>query len=264
MTLFETKMDLFEFTAGNRAVVFSDYTTSPMDPAPVPVGYPPFPAPPSPPLPPSPPVPERFAVAPAILFRNKAMEILTRLRAHPETPAVIRKMFLARELFPPKLNVNKFVVGAVAEEYFTRHIAACGFACENIAASANVVDICVDRAYEYSIKSCAAVGRDVILENYRGQKKEIPEFSPTFLIALDKEVGATILYLDHHCITNTPYEKERYRHSDSNLTLRGSFIRHIAKTLPDEYKVVLPKMEFGSTPEVNIASILCDYIDGKS
>lgn len=216
-----------------------------MDPAPAPVSIAPMP----PPLP-----------SPTHL---KALVILSRIRAHPNTSAMITKLYASRKLFPPRLNVNKFVIGAVVEEYFTRHIVECGFACVNTAANTTVTDICVDGEHSYSIKSCAAIGRDVILENYRGQKKDIPTFPPTFLIALDETVGTTIMYLDDQIVNNAVYAKERYRHSDSNLTLRGSFIRHLHKTLADEYKVVVPYVA-SSAAEVNIASILCDYIDTHS
>lgn len=194
----------------------------------------------------------------------KGLEILAKMRDNLSTPAAIRKMYLARQMFPPKLNINKFVCGAVAEEYFVRLLKTLGFATQNVAAEENVIDITVDGTHKYSIKTCAKLGMDIIVENYRGAKKDIPVFPPTFILALDKNEGATILYLDDEMIRASKYPGEIYRHSDSNLTLRGAFIRYLADSLPETGKLFYDLPVLPDTGAHDIAAVLCDYIDAHS
>lgn len=194
--------------------------------------------------------------------KTTARDILARMRDSLATPRFLRKMYLAREMFPPKLNINKFVVGAVAEEYFVRLLTTLGFKTENVAASETVIDITVDGTNKYSIKTCSKLGIDVIIENYRGAKKDIPVFPPTFIIALDKKVGTTILYIDDDVIRSSGYTGDIYRHSDSNLTLRGAFVRHLAETLPEEERLYYDPLPVpGDVVQEDIARILCDHID---
>lgn len=192
----------------------------------------------------------------------KGREILARMRDHTATPTFLRKMYLARKMFPPKLNINKFVVGSVAEEYFVRLLQSLGFKTENLAAAETVIDIQVDDVHKFSIKTCAKLGSDVIIENYRGMKKDIPVFPPTFILTLDPKAGTNILYLDDEIIRTTSYKGEVYRHSDSNLTLRGAFIRFLADTLPetDHLCYDLPAMP-AEVAQHDLAHILCDYVD---
>jgi hypothetical protein len=194
----------------------------------------------------------------------KGREILAKMRDNLATPGAIRKMYLARQMFPPKLNINKFVCGAVAEEYFVRLLKTLGFATQNVAAEENVIDIKVDGIHKFSIKTCAKLGMDIIVENYRGAKKDIPVFPPTFILALDKTVGASILYVDDDMIRMSKYAGEIYRHSDSNLTLRGAFIRHLADALPEEGKLFYDLPVLPDTGAHDIAAVLCDYIDARS
>jgi len=194
--------------------------------------------------------------------KSTARDILAKMRDNLATPRFLRKMYLAREMFPPKLNINKFVVGAVAEEYFVRLLTALGFKTENVAASETVIDITVNDTSKYSIKTCSKLGVDIIIENYRGAKKDIPVFPPTFVIALDKKDGTTILYIDDDVIRTSGYRGDIYRHSDSNLTLRGAFVRHLAETLPEEERLYYDPLPLPSAvPTEDIARILCDYID---
>jgi hypothetical protein len=191
-----------------------------------------------------------------------ALDILARMRDNLATPKTLRKMYLAREIFPPKLNINKFVVGAVAEEYFVRLLRTLGFKTENVAASETVIDIVVNDTSKYSIKTCSKVGVDIIIENYRGAKKDIPVFPPTFVIVLDKKDGTTILYIDDDVIRSSGYSGDMYRHSDSNLTLRGAFVKYLAETLPEDQRLYydpVPGVDDIATED--ISHILCDHID---
>jgi hypothetical protein len=194
--------------------------------------------------------------------KGTARDILAKMRDNLATPTFLRKMYLAREMFPPKLNINKFVVGAVAEEYFVRLLTALGFKTENVAASETVIDIKVNDTSKYSLKTCSKLGVDIIIENYRGAKKDIPVFPPTFIIALDKKDGTTILYIDDDVIRSSGYTGDIYRHSDSNLTLRGAFVRYLAETLPEEERLYYDPMPAGKgVVQEDIARILCDHID---
>lgn len=191
-----------------------------------------------------------------------ARRILATLRSHAETPVAIEDMYVLRKMFPPALNVNKFAVGSAVEDMFTDLLNACGFACENVAASTNVIDIYVtdeDEKYPFSIKNTGKLGSGIILENYRGKKKEIPKLPPSFIIATgDKEF--TLMYLDDEILQLTA-DRDIYNHADSNLTMRGGFVKDMSIRLPDEYVVRFPAPVLpADIPVQNISRIIVDCV----
>jgi hypothetical protein len=163
------------------------------------------------------------------------------LKTHEATKNAIVEMYAVRKLFPPAQNVNKFAVGGVVEDSFTDLLGACSFECENVAATSTVIDINVKdggKSYPFSLKSSGKLNSGIVLENYRGQKKAIPEFPPTILVVAE-EKQMTIFYLDQ-AILNLTGDKSMYTHADSNLTMKGAFVRRVASRLPEEYILKFP------------------------
>lgn len=191
-----------------------------------------------------------------------ARRILATLRGHAATAAAVRKMYAVRKMFPPALNVNKFAVGGAVEEIVTRLLNTCGFACENVAATENVIDIYVtdgEKKYPFSLKNIGKLGSGIILENYRGQKKEIPKLPPSFVV-ITGEKEMILMYMDQEILQLTG-DPEIYQHADSNLTMKGGFVKRLATRLPEEYVLRFPVPALPELPVIDISKLIVDKVE---
>lgn len=176
---------------------------------------------------------------------------------------LVKKMLAVRQMFPPSLNINKFIVGSVYEELLVRAFKECSFACENVASTSSKVDIHVtvdSVVYPYSIKSMATLNTNVILENYRGNKKPLTGCAPTFLIVLDNPIY--ILYFDHAILTeHADSSMPLYIQNDSSLMLNKKQVKQMIPKLDEKYKIVLERPFIEQYPVCKIEDILTDFIE---
>lgn len=212
------------------------------------------------------------------------MKILDKMRS-TEGKTLLDKAFVellvAREIFPPAENVNKFVTGGVAEDVLAELIEALGFKTQNVAATETVIDIKVDVPMETGSSSSAAAGsgsvktigislknsggidQQPILENYRGESKaEIRALPPTFIIYTETRAKRVrIVYLDDAILraaypdldaatfNTTVYNKKADGGKESSLSFKSGFLRRTIPRLPDSYIVnatfpeTIPKVE---------------------
>lgn len=187
----------------------------------------------------------------------------------------IQEILVCRIMFPPKLNVNKFVTGGVSEDAITELINALEFPTKNVASSTNVIDIQVEvdgYTIGISLKNSGSINQSPILENYRGESKaEIRPLPPTLIIYTEVERKRTrIVYLDHDIIVSSfppgtdtvTINKEVYNKkesvegkvdSQSSLGFKSGFLAGFIPKLPTEYKVDIQFPE--SIPVVPVESI---------
>lgn len=179
-----------------------------------------------------------------------AIRILEAIRTSPETQKSLRNIYACRKVFPPGKNINKFMVGGMNEEYIARLIRKCGWECENVSATRNVIDIIVkdgDASFPFSLKSIQKFGSAIILENYRGRQREVGPIAPTFIVVLEKSV-ATFAYVDQSVLdTMGVTHEEAYTHSGSNLSMRGAFARRLIKERLDRNLVI--ELEVPALPD---------------
>jgi hypothetical protein len=184
------------------------------------------------------------------------------------------EMFVSREIFPPKQNVNKFVTGGIAEDVITDVITGVGFPTKNVAAEKTVIDIEVDvktgeetRTVGISLKNSGAINQQPILENYRGESKaDIRELPPSIIIYTETKIKrARLVYLDHAILlkafpdlspeefNRTVYNKKAEGDTQSNLSFRSGLLRGLIPRLPLSYIVTATYPE--QIPKVDVASI---------
>jgi hypothetical protein len=180
------------------------------------------------------------------------------------------EMFVSREMFPPKQNVNKFVTGGIAEDVITDVITEIGFPTKNVAAEKTVIDIEVDvktgeetRTVGISLKNSGGINQQPILENYRGESKaDIRDLPPSIIIYTETKMKrARLVYLDHAILLKvfpdlspeefnaTVYNKKGDGDKQSNLSFRSGVLREVIARLPLSYIVtatyptVIPKVD---------------------
>jgi hypothetical protein len=206
------------------------------------------------------------------------MEVFNKMKS-PEGKALaekaIQEILVCRVMFPPSLNVNKFVTGGVSEDAITELINALGFPTKNVASSSNVIDIQVEvgkTTVGISLKNSGDISQSPILENYRGESKaEIRPLPPTLIIYTEvKRKRTRIVYLDHDIILSSfppgtdsaTLHKEVYNKKDSeegkvdsqsSLGFKSGFLAGFIPKLPMEYKVDIQFPE--SIPVVPVESI---------
>ena len=169
-------------------------------------------------------------------------------------------MLIARKMFNPRVNINKFITGGVVEEVVHQRISKSGFDCQNVSqknasdkTKDNVIDLEVKvpigptdviHCLKLSLKNSGDINRSPILENYRGKKRDdIRPLPPTLIIYTEvKAKRVKIVYLDHEIIRRgypTLNEEEFaqvvYKNKDSNLTFKSGFLRNFIPRLPEEY-----------------------------
>ena len=162
-------------------------------------------------------------------------------------------MLIARKMFNPRVNINKFITGGVVEEVVHQRISKSGFDCQNVSDTKTVIDLEVNvpigptdviHCLKLSLKNSGDINRSPILENYRGKKRDdIRPLPPTLIIYTEvKAKRVKIVYLDHEIIRRgypTLNEEEFaqvvYKNEDSNLTFKSGFLRNFIPRLPEEY-----------------------------
>ena len=189
------------------------------------------------------------------------------------------ELLVARQIFNPAENVNKFVTGGVAEDVLAELISALGFPTKNVAATETVIDIKVDvpddsqgpaaagaggvRTVGISLKNSGGIDQQPILENYRGESKaEIRPLPPTFIIYTETRMKrARIVYIDHDILKTaypdlddvafnaTVYNKKADGDKQSSLSFKSGLLRSLIPRLPEDYIVnatfpeQIPKVE---------------------
>ena len=206
------------------------------------------------------------------------LEILNAMKSpegKPLAEKAIQEILVCRVMFPPSLNVNKFVTGGVSEDAITELINGLGFPTKNVASSSTVIDIQVEvdkTTIGISLKNSGDISQQPILENYRGESKlEIRPLPPTLIIYTEvKRKRTRIVYLDHDIIVSSfppgtdsaTINKEVYNKKDSeegkvdtqsNLSFKSGFLAKFIPRLPIEYKVDIQFPE--SIPVVPVESI---------
>ena len=206
-------------------------------------------------------------------------QLFTVMREKSElTDRIFYDLVKTRTVFNPRINVNKFVTGGVAEELMVDHITQCGFRVENLAETATVTDICVyvpllddpGFALALSLKNCGSLTACPILENYRGNcRKAIRPLPPTIIIYTDAEKRiARYVYLDYALLrsvypdlTEDALNTLVYKQQDSNLSFRSGFLNAFISKLPDVFIVnaTYPTMT-GLYKGVRLSNLILTYI----
>ena len=210
------------------------------------------------------------------------MKILDKMRSAEGKPLVDKafvELLVARQIFNPAENVNKFVTGGVAEDVLAELVETLGFKTQNVAATETVIDIKVDVPMDNGSSSAAAAGsgstvtigislknsggidQQPILENYRGESKaDIRPLPPTFIIYTDTRIKrARIVYLDDAILRQahpdattfnaTVYNKKAEGDKQSSLSFKSGFLKTLIPKLPESYIVnatfpdQIPKVE---------------------
>lgn len=195
-----------------------------------------------------------------------AVRILEAIRTSPDTQKTLRNIYACRKVFPPKKNINKFMVGGINEESIVRLIRKCGWECANVSSTENVVDLTVkegDQSHSFSLKTVQKFGSAIILENYRGQQREVSTLAPTFILVLEERL-ATFAYVDQSVLDALGATREEvYTHSDSNLSMRGAFAKNLIKRHLDRNLVI--ELEVPALPdnlvERDVSILGLDYVE---
>jgi hypothetical protein len=166
------------------------------------------------------------------------------LTEHPEILNRLAKtVLLAYARYPTTDNTNLFVVGKIGERALLQALENCGYAVTDVSTLSRVdIQVGIEK---FSVKTSINT-KSVTLCNYRGNKRPISELPPTFLILFNREIGKMyVLFVDNTLIETTSFAKKKYNHSDSNLTLTETFIKHLVKTLgPDRMATIdMPTLE---------------------
>jgi hypothetical protein len=181
------------------------------------------------------------------------------LITNPETPQGVRVIYATRKVFPPRKNINKFIAGGAVEVVVTELIQACGRQCTNVSSTEPLIDIVVREGtaeFPFSLKSTQTLGTAVVIENYRGQKREISTLSPTIFVILGERT-MTLAYMDSDLLDATGVPRESiYTHADSNLSMKGKFVKSMITTLlPRQFVVEIPVPEIPPLVEEDISSL---------
>ena len=183
------------------------------------------------------------------------------LSEHPDVVAVLAKtVLLAYARYPTTDNTSLFVVGKTGERALLQALKNCGYSVTDVSTLPRV-DIKVD-IEQFSVKTSINT-KSVTLCNYRGNKRPISELPPTFLILFNREIGKMyVLFVDNTLIETTEFAKKKYNHSDSNLTLTESFIKHLVRTLgPDRMvSVDMPMLDPAHCVEKNMMDFVWNDI----
>ena len=191
-----------------------------------------------------------------------AKQVLKRLREDAASQRMIYNMLASKKLFPPKLNVNKFAIGSVIEELFTRQVKSYDMQCENVSAGSVEIDVVIEGC-GYSIKSTQSVS-DIILENYRGKQGEMKEScAPTFWILLEPNQGR-IIYFDNETINRCAYAGDIYKQNDSTLSLRAKFLKYMLTVVDSECTVSYDVPDLPQLEPLSLGSILADVVEQRA
>ena len=188
-------------------------------------------------------------------------KIFNDIKNSAQTIKSLQVMYAIRKVFPPKKNINKFITGGAVEEVLTRMIGSCGLECKNVSSTESLIDIIVDNQFPYSIKSIQKLGSSIVIENYRGQKREISKLSPTIFVVLEGK-ETIFAYMDEEIIKNTGLPNDQiYNHADSNLSMKGSFLKMMIKEkLPPHLVLKLQVPEIPELPEEDISVIAVERV----
>ena len=189
-----------------------------------------------------------------------AQSLLAKIKDNPQSSSIIEAIYAVRMMYPPKKNINKFLAGGSVEECLSELIRSCGYGCANVSSTETIVDILVqdtDQTFPFSLKSIRKLGNAVILENYRGQKREIKTLAPTFVAVLG-DTHLTLAYLDNDILASTGISNDAiYTHADSNLSMKGKFVKTmILTTLPPEFVIQIPVPTLPTLPEEDISVLV--------
>ncbi len=189
-----------------------------------------------------------------------AKTLLAKIRENAASTSIIEAIYAVRTMFPPRKNINKFLAGGAVEECLSELIRSCGYSCANVSSTETVIDIVVkdaDEQFPFSLKSIRKLGSAVILENYRGQKREVKELCPT-IVAVIGDSQLTLAYIDNDLVAKSGISLDDvYTHADSHLSMKGKFVKTmIAKTLPPEFVIHLPVPDIPVLPEEDISVLV--------
>jgi hypothetical protein len=193
------------------------------------------------------------------------------------------ELLVARKIFNPADNVNKFVTGGVAEDVITELIVNLGFETKNVAATETVIDIKVDipddagakQTVGISLKNSGSITQQPILENYRGESRaDIRNLPPTLIVYTEVLAKrARIVYIDHDIIklaypdltdaqfNTTVYNKKEEGDKQSSLSFRSGFLSGFIPRLPEAYVVtaVYPDV-LPATESKSITLLALEYV----
>lgn len=193
------------------------------------------------------------------------------------------ELLVARRIFDPRDNVNKFVTGGIAEDVMAELISSLGFETTNVAATETVIDLKVDipdetgstRTIGISLKNSASITMPPILENYRGESKaEIRNLPPTLIVYTETTAKrARIVYIDHDIMRQsypdltdaefnaTVYNKKGEGDKQSNLSFKSGFLSGFIPRLPESYSVtaVYPE-ELPPADSKSITLLALEYV----
>lgn len=189
-----------------------------------------------------------------------ARSLLAKMKENPASPSIIEAIYAVRMQYNPKKNINKFLAGTAVEQVLVELIRTCGYECTNVASTETIIDILVhdgERTFPFSLKSIRKLGSAVILENYRGQKREIKDLAPTF-IAVIGDTQLTLMYLDNDIVLKSGVALDAvYAHADSNLSMKGKFVKAmITNPLSSDFVIQIPVPDMPTLPEEDIAALL--------
>lgn len=171
------------------------------------------------------------------------------------TNYAIKRMIASRLLFPPKKNINKFMIGGIAEECLNQLFIVLGYNSKNMSDEVTLTDLHIEvpiinnnetilHKLNVSIKNSCDMKSQIILENYRGAKRtQIRDLPPSFIVYTETHIQkASIIYIDHEIIKNAyqnvpddDFNNIVFKNTDSNLCIRSGFIKYIVSRLPQEY-----------------------------
>jgi hypothetical protein len=191
------------------------------------------------------------------IFAQAAMTVLGACKRNMLlTNLAFRRMIASRLIFPPKKNINKFATGGVAEECISQLFCDVGFACSNLSDDSTVIDLEISVPihqgtteeqvvpFKVSLKNSGKIANQLILENYRGNRRtEIRPLPPTFIIYTETDIKRVrIVYLDDEILrqgysdlSEEEFQQEVYLNGDSTLTFRSGFLSRFIPRLPAEY-----------------------------
>lgn len=159
----------------------------------------------------------------------------------------VEELLVARSMYPPTQNVNRFVTGGIAEEVLVDVLTELGYSVDNIAAMAKVHDIVIhlpSGTLHVSVKNSGDIKHQPILENYQGETKTQVRELPSTLIFYTEPViqRARIVYLDHDILCQAfPGEVDLntrvYMMGKSSLTFRSGILSTLIPKLPNAYIV---------------------------
>lgn len=172
------------------------------------------------------------------------------------TMRLAKTILLAYARYPSSDNTNLFVYGKIGERALMESLIGTGRFIMDVSNESRV-DMQVDDV-KFSIKTSINIGA-IILENYRGAKRPIEDLPPTFAMLFDRKAKKMyVLYIDNDTVTKSEYTNTKYNHSDSNLTLNATFVRHLVKTLGTDRKITIDLPDL--TPAQCVTKNMMDFV----